>query len=116
MNYLGVSQIIPLTSDSDYTLQGSIRTRNISTDQKPYLEISGYSCKAKRFQTKMVLDNQEGQEFSLPFRTPKECNAMILRLRRNKSNNLDNLLSGDFWMKNITVNRIDRTFRNLSDN
>lgn len=103
MRYTGFSQNVPVTPQKSYTLSGSVRTRKITTDQRPFFEVVGFQCRAEKVFSESFKENQEWTPFALTFTPPQGCEVMTIRLRRNKSKNIDNLIAGDIWIKDMKL-------------
>lgn len=108
MNYTGLSQIVPLTPNQKYTFSGLVRTLDLTTDQRPFFEVTGLKCKMTRLLTPIFQKNQDWTKYILTFNLPDQCQAVTIRLRRNKSNYLDNQLSGKIWIRNLHIDPIDK--------
>jgi tetratricopeptide (TPR) repeat protein len=103
LNYAHISQIIALSSGHDYELSGQMRSKELSTDQKPFIEITGVHCTMPPIATEMVQKNQDWTPFTLTFTVPDQCEAVLIRIRRKPSKNIDNLLKGDLWVKDFAL-------------
>ncbi len=98
-----LAQIVPLESAKKYRLTGKVKTEKLTTDQRPYLEVVGYQCTIPRAQTAIMAASQPWTSFSLEFNVSEDCQAVELRLRREPSNHLDNLLAGDLWLRDLEI-------------
>ncbi|HEB68390.1 MAG TPA: hypothetical protein ENI88_02090 [Desulfobulbus sp.] len=96
-------QVVALQGGKEYLLMGSIRTKNLTTDQRPYFEVVGARCKAVPQRMDMVKPNQPWTPFILRFEVPDECRTMLVRLRRRPSISIDNRISGDLWIRNMKL-------------
>lgn len=103
VNYYHLKQHFSLTPDSSYTLSGEVRCENLTTDQRPYIEIIGVNAKKPRQKTAMFAATQSWQQFTLDFTVPSDCQQVYVRLRRNKSYYINNLIAGDLWLSNLAI-------------
>ena len=103
VNYSHARQYIALAPEHSYQLSGRMRSSGLTTDQKPYLEITGLYCSMQPAKTDMVEADQDWAPVSLAFTVPEQCQGVQLRIRRNSSNNLDNLISGDLWLTDFLL-------------
>ena len=103
VNYHHLNQHIALTSGRSYTLQGTVRCENLTTDQRPYIEVIGVNTKKLREKTSMFAVGQAWQPFTLNFTVPLDCKQVYVRLRRNKSHYIDNLIAGDLWLTHLII-------------
>ena len=103
VKYYHLNQHIALIPGRSYTLQGAARCENLTTDQRPYIEIIGVNAKKPREKTSMFAATQTWQAFSLNFTVPLDCEQVYVRLRRNKSYYINNQIAGDLWLTNLSI-------------
>ncbi len=115
IDYYHFYQIVPLDAGKKYELSGEMKSHKLTTDQRPFWEIYGYKCKAEYAKSDMVAPDQEWTEFLVEFGVPQKCAAMIVRLRRKESNQLDNKISGKLWLKNFSISEIADDYTILDD-
>ena len=101
-----LTQVVPLQGGKRYRLSAEMRSKKLTTDQRPYIEVYGYKCDAPRTNSEMVLAEQDWTSHFLEFDVPWTCSAMVVRLRRAESLHLDNKLSGKLWVRNIAISEI----------
>ena len=106
LNYYHSVQFIVLTPEYRYQLSGRLRSRGLSTDQKPFIEIRGLHCAMKPVTTDMVQMDQEWTPFFLVFNVPEQCNGVMVRVRRRVSKNIDNQLKGDLWLTGFSIREL----------
>ena len=114
LSYYHIRQFIPLDSEHSYTLSGQIRTVALTTEQKPFVEVTGLHCSMENAATEMVLTEQDWTPFSLDFTVPKQCEAVQIRIRRVPSANIDNLIKGDLWLSDFVIKPITFHDTNLN--
>ena len=100
-------QLVPLAGNQEYLLQGQWKSTALTTNQRPFFEVYGHRCEATRVQTEMVAVDQPWQPFALRFHVPHDCEAMVVRLRRNASHHIDNRLSGDLWVAELSITAVE---------
>ena len=103
VNYHHLHQYVALTPEHSYTLQGRVRCENLTTDQRPYIEVVGVNSKKLRKKTLMFAVSQAWQLFTLNFTMPPDCEQIYVRLRRNSSHYIDNLIAGDIWLASLSI-------------
>ena len=103
INYAHTRQYVALPPGHNYSLSGKMRSKGISTDQKPFIEIAGVNCKMPIVSTDMVEEDQDWTPFTLTFTVPDACEAVQIRIRRKPSKNIDNLIKGDFRVKDLSL-------------
>ncbi len=106
LNLYHAYQIVPLTGGMEYRLRGKWKSIHLTTDQRPYIEVYGYKCKAPRQKTEMIAESRPWDDFELLFNVPKECHTMVVRIRRNPSNHIDNQLGGDLWLTDFAISAL----------
>ncbi len=105
INFQHVQQILPLPSGQAFALNGEMRSKKLSTDQRPFLELIGRGC-SMRVATDMVGPDQDWTPFSLSFTIPEACQqGIILVFRRLPIKKIDSLISGDFWITNLSLQK-----------
>ncbi len=102
-SYSHLSQIVPLEPGKKYLLKGQVKTDKLTTDQRPFLEVVGFQCAMPQARTRILAESQPWTAFSLPFDVSEECRAVQVRVRREPSDRLDNLLAGDLWLKDMAI-------------
>ena len=103
LTFVHLSQIVPLASAKKYSLTGWLKTEKLTTDQRPYLDVVGYQCTIPPAKTEIMAKSQPWASFTLIFNVPEECEAVQVRVRRDPSNHLDNLLAGDLWLRDLEI-------------
>lgn len=103
INFTHLSQIVPLESGRTYTLSAELKSQKMTTDQRPFLEVSGYNCKAPVASSGMVEPDQDWTQHKVAVQMPEECAAMVVCLRRKESNHIDNKLAGQLWLRNFVI-------------
>ncbi|RWX52539.1 hypothetical protein VU01_10014 [Candidatus Electrothrix marina] len=103
IHFRHVWQLIPLSAGQPFILTGELRSKGMTTDQRPFIEIAGRDCTLQSA-TEMVESDQEWTSFSLNFTVPEECQeGVLVRLRRRPSKKIDSLISGDLWVTNLSL-------------
>jgi tetratricopeptide (TPR) repeat protein len=103
LNFHHLYQIVPLQGNKAYTLIAHWKSDRLTTDQRPFFEVYGYKCKMDYAKSEMISPDQDWQPEHLEFTVPEECSAVVLRLRRRESIQIDNKLSGKLWLRNLDI-------------
>jgi tetratricopeptide (TPR) repeat protein len=103
INFVHLYQVVPVAGGKEYRLTAKMKSQKLTTDQRPYLEVTGYKCKVPVANSEMVAANQEWTEYQVEVRVPEECSAIVVRLRRKESNHIDNKLAGQLWLKSFVI-------------
>lgn len=100
-------QIVPLRPEKRYQLIYGWRGQHLTTDQGPFFELTGYDC--AEFYTRGAM--QQGsfgwRDERVEFELPPDCNAVVLRLRRNQSTRFDNKFGGKLWLDDFRIEPVD---------
>ena len=115
INFHHLSQVVPLEENAKYRLTVSLKSKKLTTLERPFIEISGYKCNSARFTSEMVEPDQDWKQFEVEFGVSQECSAMSVRVRRNESRHLDNKISGSLWIKNFKIEKIDEDYTILDE-
>ena len=107
VKYHHTRQFIALEPGQSYLLSGKFQSRNLSTDQRPFVEVTGLYCSMPAVAAAMMPGNQEWSSFSLTFTVPEQCSGVQVRLRRKASNDLDNKISGDVWLTDFALRKTE---------
>ncbi len=109
IHFRHVSQLVPLSAGQHFTLTGELRSKGVTTDQRPFIEVAGRDC-SLRSATEMVEPDQDWTPFSLSFTVPEECHQGVeVRLRRLPSKKIDSRISGDLWVTNLSLQNVPPT-------
>ncbi len=98
LNFHHLYQIVPVAPQTYYRLLFTWRSRDITTDQGPFVEISAYDVKGFYVKSPMITGTYPWTKQEIEFETPEECNAIVVRLRRYMSRRFDNKIRGDLWL------------------
>ncbi len=103
INFHHLSQIVPVSSGKTYRLTYEWQSRNITTDQRPFVEIYGYDCKGLYEKSEMIPANTDWRQDAITFLTPEDCRAVVVRLRRKESHRFDSKIAGRLWLDNFSI-------------
>ena len=107
ISFYHVYQIFKVDPQSKYRLTYAWKSRGITTDQGPFIEIYGYDNDGLYLTGPMITGTQGWHEVSLEFDTPKGCRAAVVRLSRRPSNRFDSKIRGSLWLDNFRVEKIE---------
>jgi hypothetical protein len=100
-------QIVPLRPEKKYHLIYGWRGRHLTTDQGPFVELTGYDCDDFYTQGPMQRGSFDWRDERVEFELPPDCNAIVLRLRRNQSTRFDNKFGGKLWLDDFRIEPIE---------
>jgi hypothetical protein len=90
-----------------------LKAEKLTTNQRPYLEVAGYKCKIPPARTAIMAESQDWSSFDLEFAVTEGCEAVQVRVRRDPSNHLDNLLAGDLWLRDLKIEETGESSNSL---
>ncbi|MBW2054630.1 MAG: hypothetical protein JRI29_02840, partial [Deltaproteobacteria bacterium] len=101
-------QIVPVDPLTPYRLTYGWRSKNITTDQGPFMDIYGYDCNGVYFKGPMMLGTHHWLEQDMEFTVPEACHAVVVRLRRRKSHRFDNKIAGILWLDDFKLEKMKK--------
>jgi hypothetical protein len=95
-----VYQVVPVEPGSHYLLTSDISTDGITTRNGIALVVY---CHSMDVSSEVYTGTIDWTEARVAFDTPAGCNYVGISLRRYKSDKLDNLISGEAWIDNVSL-------------
>jgi len=108
INFRHLRQIVPVLPGNDHVLSFWWRSRNLTTDQRPFIEIIGLDCKNSYWKSEMIPSTTGWRKETIFFSVPEECHAVTVRLRRQTSHRFDNKISGEVWLDQFNLETLNR--------
>jgi hypothetical protein len=105
ISFAHLYQIVPVEPLTPYRLTYGWRSKNITTDQGPFVDIYGYDCNGVSFKGPMMLGTHNWQEQDIEFTVPQPCHAVVVRLSRRKSHRFDNKIAGILWLDDFKLEK-----------
>jgi len=102
VDFYHVHQIVLLKPNTDYSLKAYIRTKEVTTKSGPKIEVYGIGSTFYGSSESVVGDNA-WKELSVTFRTTLQSQAGVVRVRREKTDKFDRLISGTVWIDNVRL-------------
>jgi len=100
-------QIFAVNPQEKYRLKYAWKSRGITTDEGPFVEVVGYD-KQGLYQTgPMITGSNSWHEESIAFEVPAENRAAVVRLRRRTSMRFDSKIRGTVWLDNFRLEKIE---------
>lgn len=98
VEFLHVRQVVPVEPSSHYLLTSYIATDSITTRNGIAWEVY---CPGLDAVSEVYTGTVDWTTAQVAFDTPPGCNYVDIRVRRFKSDKLDNLISGEAWIDNV---------------
>ena len=99
-------QIVPVTPGVPHRLHWWWRGRALTTDQGPFVEVYGYDCRGFRAAGPMLTGTRDWHAETLVFTPPADCQAVVVRLRRDKSRRFDSKIAGTVWLDDFNIESV----------
>ena len=96
-------QIVPVEPLKSYCLTYKWKSKGITSDQGPFVEIYNYGKGKVRCKGHMIKGTNDWTDEAIEFTTPKECHAVVIRVRRVPSRRFDCNISGQVWLDNFRL-------------
>ena len=100
VDFYHVYQIVPVEPGSHYLLTSDISTDGITTRNGIAWEVY---CEGLYARSEVYTGTVDWTQARVAFDTPPGCSYVGIRLRRYKSEKLDNLISGEAWIDNVRL-------------
>jgi len=104
VEYLHVSQYVPVQPNSRYRFTAYVRTQNITTDSGPQIQVfDAYDTSRIAVATENLVGTRNWTPQQLEFRTSPETRLLVVRLVRSPSRKFDDLISGTVWFDHVSL-------------
>jgi hypothetical protein len=103
VDYYHVSQTVPVEPDTDYMLASYMATKEITTKNGISWEVYCYPRINMVKTTKSLTETNDWGRVELTFRTPSDCKAVVIRLRRFISRKIDKYIAGTVWVDDVKL-------------
>ena len=104
-------QIIAVIPQEKYRLTYAWKSRGITTDEGPFVEIVGYDKQGLYRAGPMITGSNGWHEESIAFEVPADNRAAVVRLRRRTSMRFDSKIRGTVWLDDF---RLEKTTNQLT--
>lgn len=106
LDLTAASQVVPVMPGTRYLLSGSIKTTGITTSNGPYLEVIDFLDGRRYATSASYVGDHPWSEVRVPFETSPRTQAIIIKIRREASQKLDNLIGGTTWIDQMSLKKI----------
>jgi hypothetical protein len=96
-------QIVPVDPKAQYLLTYKWRSRDLTTDQGPFVDIYGYDCDGLYAKGPMMLGTHGWQKQDIEFTAPEGCHAVVVHLHRSPSKRFDSKIAGRLWLDDFKL-------------
>jgi hypothetical protein len=100
-------QIVAVNPLQPYRLSYGWKSKWITTDQGPFVEIYGYDQKGLYHKGPMITGTNLYRTETLEFTPPEDCHAVVVRLRRTPSHRFDSKIAGTLWLDDFKLEKLE---------
>ena len=90
-----------------YRLTYEWKSRGITTDQGPFVEVCSYDKHGLYQAGPMITGSRSWHEKAIEFEIPADCRAAVVRLRRRASMRFDAKISGMVWIDGFRLDKLE---------
>jgi hypothetical protein len=98
-----IRQIVRVSPGRHYRLSGHLKTEALTTSNGLFMSVEGHQCSGLQKRSEVVTGTVFWKEVSVEFEPPKDCGAVVVKVRREKSVKLDNKIAGEAWIDGIRL-------------
>jgi Carbohydrate binding domain len=102
VDFQQIGQVVAWKPDTGYCLKAHMKTKGITTKSGLKIEISGIGEAFYGASESLTGDN-DWKELTVTFRTPAPSQGGQVRVKREKINKFDRLISGEVWIDNLQL-------------
>jgi hypothetical protein len=102
VDFYHVYQFLPLKSDTEYVLRANVKTQAVTTKSGLKIEVIGVGQAFQR-QSEALTGDNEWRELIVSFRTPAQSQGGLVRIRRDKTDKFDRIISGTVWIDQVSL-------------
>lgn len=103
LNFAGVQQQMLVEPGTTYNLTAQLRTEDLTTDQGVYLEVLPGGGGSRLLKTDPLFGTQEWQSLGGLVEVPENVHTVVIRLRRNRSQQIDSRIAGKIWLDSVRL-------------
>ena len=107
ISFAHLYQVVPVDPMTDYRMTYAWRSRDLTTDQGPFVDIYGYDCSGFYSKGPMMLGTHNWREQEIEFTVPEDCRALVVRLHRRSSRRFDSKIGGTLWLDDFKLEKMD---------
>ena len=105
VNFRHLSQVIPVREGEDYTLELFVKSEDVLTLEDLYWEVYCLHTRGLVARSESIFGTYDWKPLTITFKAPDGCSAINLRLKREKSESKNNLISGTLWVDEVSIKR-----------
>ena len=106
VDFSGVWQVVRIKPNTRYALGAHIRTNGLTTSNGLRMEALDFLDGKLYGATEELVGNHEWSQVKMSFLTSSRAEAVVVRVRREASQKLDNLIAGTAWIDQLFLREI----------
>lgn len=104
VDFKGIYQTVAVEPGAGYVLTWDAASSDITTRSGVTVEVY---CRGFRAESDSYTGSSDWEKRRLEFDAPASCPTVTIGLRREKSERLDNLISGEFWLDDVSMTKAE---------
>ncbi|MGQ9646961.1 MAG: carbohydrate binding domain-containing protein [Thermodesulfobacteriota bacterium] len=97
-----IHQIVLLKPNTDYSLKAYMKTKGITTKSGVRIDVFGIGS-AFQASSESLVGDHDWKELRVAFQTTAQSQAGMVRVRREKTDKFDRLISGTVWIDDVRL-------------
>ena len=106
VDFSGIRQVVRVRPNTRYILGGYIKTRGLTTSSGLRMEAADLLDGRLYGATEGLVGNHDWSELKTSFLTSPRAQAVMVRMRREASEKLDNLVAGTAWIDQVYLKEL----------
>ena len=102
IDFFHVYQFVPLKPGAEYLLKARAKTKDVTTKSGVKIEVFG-TGPAFGATSESLVGDKGWTELMVSFRTPARSQGGVVRIRREKTDKFDRLISGTVWIDDVRL-------------
>lgn len=96
-------QVVRVRPGARYSLRAYIRTEAITSSNGIFLAVTGLGCSGLNGKSDSLTGTNFWRRVRIDFEVPQSCFAAVIAIRRERSNKLDNKITGTAWIDSLSL-------------
>ena len=105
VDFYHLYQFIPVEEETNYKLTSLMKSEDISTRNGLLWQVYCANNKNLHAESEPVRGTTDWHPVTVSFTTPKGCSAVVLKLRRYKTDKFSNNISGIVWVDKVALEK-----------
>ena len=106
VDFYHLRQLIPVEEETNYKLTSLMKSKDISTRNGLSWQVYCANNKNLHAESEQVRGTTDWHPVTVSFTTPKNCSAVVLKLRRYKTDKFSNNFSGILWVDKVSLEKV----------